>query len=105
MRSNALDFDDLIMYCVRLFEKHPAVLKRYQSEFSHLMIDEFQDTNVSQYRLARLLASKHKNICIVGDDDQSIYKFRGASSKEYANLQRRHSKVIRLEQEYRYRIY
>ena len=80
-KNNALDFDDLIMYCVKLFDKHPAVLKKYQNEFLHIMIDEFQDTNHSQYRFAKLLASKHKNICAVGDDDQSIYKFRGAEVK------------------------
>ncbi|MBI4848138.1 MAG: DUF3553 domain-containing protein [Nitrospirae bacterium] len=102
-KNNALDFDDLIMLCVKLCEKHPAVLKKYQNEFSHLMIDEFQDTNTSQYRLARLFASKHKNICVVGDDDQSIYKFRGAEVKNIHSFKKDYSKskVIRLEQNYR----
>ncbi|RJQ53100.1 MAG: DUF3553 domain-containing protein [Nitrospiraceae bacterium] len=102
-KNNALDFDDLIMFCVRLFERHPAVLKKYQKEFSHIMIDEFQDTNVSQYRLARLLSSKDKNICVVGDDDQSIYKFRGAEVKNIHLFKKDFSKtkVIRLEQNYR----
>ena len=102
-KNNALDFDDLIMFCVRLFEKQPAVLKKYQDEFLHIMIDEFQDTNHSQYRLAKLFASKHKNICVVGDDDQSIYKFRGAEVKNINTFKKDFSKakVIRLEQNYR----
>jgi DNA helicase-2/ATP-dependent DNA helicase PcrA len=102
-KNNALDFDDLIMCTVRLFEQHPAVLKKYQKEFSHLMIDEFQDTNTSQYRFAKLLASKNKNICVVGDDDQSIYKFRGAEVKNIHVFKEDFSKtkVIRLEQNYR----
>ncbi|MBI5409211.1 MAG: DUF3553 domain-containing protein [Nitrospirae bacterium] len=102
-KNNALDFDDLIMCCVKLFERHPDVLKKYQSEFSHLMIDEFQDTNASQYRLAKLLAARHKNICVVGDDDQSIYKFRGAEVKNIHTFKKdfAKTKVIRLEQNYR----
>lgn len=101
--NNALDFDDLIMLAVKLIEKHPAVLKKYHSEFTHLMIDEFQDTNLSQYRLARKLAGKLKNICVVGDDDQSIYKFRGAEVKNIHTFKKDFSKakVIRLEQNYR----
>lgn len=102
-KNNALDFDDLIMCCVRLFERHSAVLKNYQKEFSHIMIDEFQDTNASQYMLAKLLASKSKNICVVGDDDQSIYKFRGAEVKNLSTFKKDFSKtkVVRLEQNYR----
>jgi len=102
-KNNALDFDDLILFCVRLFERNPAVLKKYQNEFSHIMIDEFQDTNVSQYRLARLMASKNKNICVVGDDDQSIYKFRGAEVRNIHLFKKDFSKakVVRLEQNYR----
>ena len=102
-KNNALDFDDLIMNTVKLFEKHPGILKNYQKEFSHLMIDEFQDTNASQYRLTRLLSSKHKNICAVGDDDQSIYKFRGAVVKNIRTFKKDFSKarVIKLEQNYR----
>ncbi|MBI5740029.1 MAG: DUF3553 domain-containing protein [Nitrospirae bacterium] len=102
-RNNALDFDDLSMCAVRLFDRHPSVLKRYQAEFSHLMIDEFQDTNAAQYNLARLLAAKHKNICAVGDDDQSIYKFRGAEVKNMHSFKKDFSKakVIHLEQNYR----
>jgi DNA helicase-2/ATP-dependent DNA helicase PcrA len=102
-KNNALDFDDLIMYCVKLFEKHPAVLGKYQDAFLHIMIDEFQDTNHSQYRLAKLLASKNKNICAVGDDDQSIYKFRGAEVKNIHTFKKEFLKVkiIKLEQNYR----
>ena len=102
-KNNALDFDDLIMLAVKLFEKHPSVLKKYQKEFSHVMIDEFQDTNISQYKFARLLCSKHKNICAVGDDDQSIYKFRGANVGNIRNFKKDFSKakVIKLEQNYR----
>ncbi len=102
-KNNALDFDDLIMFTVKLYEDHPGVLKRYQKDFSYLMIDEFQDTNTSQYRLAKLLASKHKNICAVGDDDQSIYKFRGAEVKNIHTFKKefKKMKVVRLEQNYR----
>ncbi len=102
-KNNALDFDDLIMYTVKLFEKYPDVLKRYQDEFLHIMIDEFQDTNVSQYRLSKLLASRLKNICVVGDDDQSIYRFRGANVGNILSFKNDFSKtrVIRLEQNYR----
>ena len=102
-KNNALDFDDLIMLAVKLFEKHPSVLKKYQKEFSHIMIDEFQDTNISQYMFAKLLCSKHKNICAVGDDDQSIYKFRGANIGNIRNFKKDFSKakVINLEQNYR----
>jgi len=101
--NNALDFDDLIMLTVKLCEKHPGVLKKYHNEFSHVMIDEFQDTNLSQYRLTRKLAGKLKNICVVGDDDQSIYKFRGAEVKNISKFKKDFSKtkVIRLEQNYR----
>jgi len=102
-KNNALDFDDLIMFTVKLCEKHPGVLKKYHNEFSHLMIDEFQDTNLSQYRLTQKLAGKRKNICVVGDDDQSIYKFRGAEVQNIRKFRKDFSKakVIRLEQNYR----
>jgi DNA helicase-2/ATP-dependent DNA helicase PcrA len=102
-KNNALDFDDLIMHTVNLYEKHPNVLKKYQKEFSYILIDEFQDTNASQYRLSKLLASKHKNICAVGDDDQSIYKFRGANVRHINKFKKDFSKtkVVKLEQNYR----
>lgn len=102
-KNNALDFDDLIIYTVKLFEKYPDILKRYQEEFQHIMIDEFQDTNLSQYRLSKILASKNKNICVVGDDDQSIYRFRGANVENILAFKNDFPKVkiIRLEQNYR----
>ena len=102
-RNNALDFDDLIMFTVKLFEKNPDILKKYNKEFSYIIIDEFQDTNVAQYKLSKLLASTHKNICVVGDDDQSIYRFRGADVKNILSFERdfQKTKVVRLEQNYR----
>jgi DNA helicase-2/ATP-dependent DNA helicase PcrA len=102
-RNNALDFDDLIMFTVKLFEEHTSVLKRYQKEFQHILIDEFQDTNSAQYRLVKLLVSGKKNICVVGDDDQSIYKFRGADVRNILAFEKDFpkTKVIRLEQNYR----
>jgi DNA helicase-2/ATP-dependent DNA helicase PcrA len=102
-KNNALDFDDLIMFTVKLFEDHPSVLKKYQKDFSHILIDEFQDTNASQYKLSKLLAAKNKNICVVGDDDQSIYKFRGAEVKNIQTFRKhfKKTKVIKLEQNYR----
>lgn len=102
-KNNALDFDDLIMYTVKLFEEFPNTLERYQKEFLHIMIDEFQDTNAAQYRLSKLLASGHKKVCAVGDDDQSIYGFRGADAGNIRAFKKDFSgaKVIRLEQNYR----
>lgn len=102
-RCNALDFDDLIMLTVKLFEENPKVLDRYQNVFPHILVDEFQDTNHAQYKLLRLLASAHRNICVVGDDDQSIYKFRGADVNNILNFEKDFlgAKVIKLEQNYR----
>ncbi|MDH4027476.1 MAG: DUF3553 domain-containing protein [Nitrospirota bacterium] len=102
-KNNSLDFDDLIINTVRLCEEHKDVLEKYQKEFSHLLIDEFQDTNLSQYRLAKLFAAKHRNICVAGDDDQSIYRFRGSEIGNIRNFKKDFSKakVIRLEQNYR----
>ncbi len=102
-RNNALDFDDLIMHSVRLFEKHPHIAKKYQKDFTHIMVDEFQDTNTAQYKLAKLLAARHRNICAVGDDDQSIYKFRGANLKNILEFEKDFpdAKVVKLEQNYR----
>lgn len=101
-RYNALDFDDLIMQTVRLFEEHPAVKQKYQDMFPYVLVDEFQDTNKSQYRLLQLLAG-HKNICAVGDDDQSIYKFRGADVSNILSFNKDFpdAKIIKLEQNYR----
>ncbi|MEK7307686.1 MAG: UvrD-helicase domain-containing protein, partial [Nitrospirota bacterium] len=102
-KNNALDFDDLIMCTVKLFEEHPGVLKKYNDEFPYIMIDEFQDTNKAQYRLSKLLAGTHHNICAVGDDDQSIYRFRGADVNNMFTFEKDFPKVkvIRLEQNYR----
>ncbi len=102
-KSNALDFDDILMLAVKLLEQRPSVLERYQERFLHVLIDEYQDVNFSQYRLASLLAARHRNITIVGDDDQSIYAWRGAD----VSLMMRFSsdnpdaKVIMLVQNYR----
>jgi DNA helicase-2/ATP-dependent DNA helicase PcrA len=102
-KNNALDFDDLILFTVKLFEEHPHILKRYNSDFPYIMVDEFQDTNLAQYRLSFLLAGSKKNICVVGDDDQSIYRFRGAEVKNILTFEKDFpkTKTIRLEQNYR----
>ncbi len=102
-RSNALDFDDLIMLSVRLFQSSPKLLEKYQERFSYVLVDEFQDTNYAQYELLKLLAKGHKKICVVGDDDQSIYRFRGANINNILNFERDFpgAKMIKLEQNYR----
>lgn len=102
-RSNALDFDDLIMLTVKLFEKNPKLLERYQDKFAYILVDEFQDTNFAQYHLLKILASAHKKICVVGDDDQSIYRFRGANVSNILNFEKDFpgAKIIKLEQNYR----
>lgn len=101
--ANALDFDDLIMKTVELFEKFPAILKRWQNLFQYILIDEYQDTNFAQYRLVKLLSEKHQNICVVGDDFQSIYSFRGANFRNILNFEKDYpnAKVIKMEQNYR----
>lgn len=100
---NALDFDDLIMCTVKLFEENPDVLDYYRNRFKYILIDEYQDTNHAQYRLVSLLASKHKNLCVVGDDDQSIYKFRGADISNILGFEDEfeNARVIKLEENYR----
>ncbi|MDR1068656.1 MAG: UvrD-helicase domain-containing protein, partial [Clostridiales Family XIII bacterium] len=102
-KNNAMDFDDLIMNTVKLFEKCPDVLAEYQDRFKYIMVDEYQDTNVMQYRFVRMLAEKHGNICVVGDDDQCIYEWRGADITNILNFEKDFSgaKVIKLEQNYR----
>ena len=102
-KNNALDFDDLIMKTVELFEKHPQVLDYYQERFRYIMVDEYQDTNFAQFRLVSLLAEKYRNLCVVGDDDQSIYRFRGADIRNILEFEHifPDAKVIRLEQNYR----
>ena len=104
LRTNcALDFDDLIVEPVRQFNQHPEVLERYQDRFSYILIDEYQDTNRPQYLLARQLSEKHRNICCVGDDDQSIYQFRGADVRNILDFESDYpdAKTVRLEQNYR----
>jgi superfamily I DNA/RNA helicase len=96
---NAVDFDQLLLLCVELFEKHPDVLERYQERFRYIMIDEYQDTNPVQYRLAALLAAKYNNLCVVGDDDQSIYGWRGADMRNILDFD--NATRIMLEQNYR----
>ena len=102
-RNNALDFDDLIMKTVELFKSCPDVLESYQEKFRYIMVDEYQDTNLAQFQFVSLLASKYQNLCVVGDDDQSIYKFRGANIENILGFERvfANTKVIRLEQNYR----
>ena len=101
--NNALDFDDLILMTVQLFETFPDVLEFYQKRFQYIMVDEYQDTNQCQYRLVRALARKHKNLCVVGDDDQSIYAFRGADINNILNFEQDYQniRILRLEQNYR----
>ncbi len=102
-QNNALDFDDLIFQTVELFRIDKEVLSNYQERFRYIMVDEYQDTNTAQFELIRLLASKYKNLCVVGDDDQSIYKFRGANIYNILNFEKYfpEAKVIKLEQNYR----
>lgn len=101
--NNALDFDDLLIKTVQLFQTQADVLEYYQERFRYIMVDEYQDTNTVQFELVRLLASKYRNLCVVGDDDQSIYKFRGANIKNILNFEQyfEDAKVIKLEQNYR----
>lgn len=102
-KSNALDFDDLIVKTVELFKTRPDVLESYQERFRYIMVDEYQDTNTAQFELIRLLASKYRNLCVVGDDDQSIYKFRGANIRNILDFESVYQEavVIKLEQNYR----
>jgi len=101
--NNALDFDDLLMMTVQLFEEQPEVLAYYQEKFKHVLIDEYQDTNHAQYRITNLLAKKYRNICVVGDDDQAIYRWRGADIRNILDFERDYEDagVYRLEQNYR----
>ncbi|MCI9101921.1 MAG: DNA helicase PcrA [Lachnospiraceae bacterium] len=103
MQNNAMDFDDLIVKTVELFRNCPEVLEYYQERFRYLMVDEYQDTNYAQFKLVELLAFKYRNICVVGDDDQSIYKFRGADVRNILNFEAAFpgAYVVKLEQNYR----
>ena len=102
-KNNALDFDDLIVKTVELFRSHPEVLDYYQERFKYIMVDEYQDTNTAQFKFVSLLAQKYQNLCVVGDDDQSIYKFRGANIGNILNFEKvfPDATVIKLEQNYR----
>lgn len=102
-QTNTLDFDDLIMKTVELFTNQPHILKKYQNRFQHILIDEYQDTNHAQYVLVNLLASRDRNLCVVGDEDQSIYGWRGADISNILNFEKDYpdAKVIKLEQNYR----
>lgn len=101
--GNALDFDDLIVKTVELFQMNPDILDEYQERFRYIMVDEYQDTNTAQFKLVSLLAGKYRNLCVVGDDDQSIYKFRGADIRNILNFEQifPDARVIKLEQNYR----
>ena len=101
--NNALDFDDLIVKTVELFQHNPDILDYYQERFKYIMVDEYQDTNTVQFKLVSLLAAKYRNICVVGDDDQSIYRFRGANIRNILSFEETFpgAKVIKLEQNYR----
>ena len=102
-RNNALDFDDLIVKTVELFRTNPQILEYYQDRFRYIMVDEYQDTNMAQFQLVKLLAAKYRNLCVVGDDDQSIYRFRGADIRNILSFEESFpgAKVVKLEQNYR----
>ncbi len=101
--NNALDFDDIISNTVLLLSENPDLLEYYQNKFKYILVDEYQDTNNAQYKLISLLAGKHRNLCVVGDDDQSIYKFRGANIRNILDFEKEFpdAKVVKLEQNYR----
>ena len=101
--ANALDFDDILVRTVELFEQFPEILEKYRNRYKYIMVDEYQDTNHVQFRLVSLLSEGHKNLCVVGDDDQSIYKFRGANIENILGFEEQFAgaKVVRLEQNYR----
>ena len=102
-KNNALDFDDLLVKTAELFSQHEEVLSYYQDRFRYIMVDEYQDTNTAQFELVRLLSSRYRNLCVVGDDDQSIYRFRGANIQNILSFEKIYpdAKVIRLEENYR----
>ncbi len=102
-KSNALDFDDLLMKTVQLFDSKPEILLRYQNRYIHILVDEFQDTNLVQYRLVKQLGGKYRNVCVVGDPDQSIYSWRSADLRNILNFEKDfpEAKVVLLEQNYR----
>jgi len=101
--NNALDFDDIIMHTIRVLGENPDVLQYYQNKFKYILVDEYQDTNTSQYTLVSMLSQQHKNICVVGDDDQSIYGWRGANIRNILEFEKdfKNCRVVKLEQNYR----
>lgn len=101
--NNALDFDDIILHTIRVLDKNPDVLEHYQGKFKYILVDEYQDTNTSQYTLVSMLSQQHKNICVVGDDDQSIYGWRGANIRNILDFEKdfKGCHVVKLEQNYR----
>lgn len=102
-KNNSIDFDDLLILPIRLFREHPSILQKYQERFQYILIDEYQDTNEAQYILTKMISAKYKNICCVGDNDQSIYSFRGANYRNILNFEKDYqdAEVIKLEQNYR----
>jgi DNA helicase-2/ATP-dependent DNA helicase PcrA len=103
MKNNGMDFDDLLLKPIELFEKHPKTLSNYQDRFQFILVDEYQDTNAAQYKLIKLLADRGRNVCVVGDEDQSIYKWRNADIRNILDFQKDYqdAKIFRLEQNYR----
>ena len=103
IKNNAMDFDDLLLNTVLLFKGHPDALKEYQDRFQYIMVDEYQDTNRLQYQMISMMAAQHHNLCVVGDDDQCIYEWRGADIRNILDFEKdfRDAKVIKLEQNYR----
>ena len=103
IKNNSVDFDDLLTLPIKLFNEYPQVLKVYQEKYKYILIDEYQDTNEAQYTLTKMISAKYKNICVVGDNDQSVYSFRGANYKNILNFENdyKNAKVIMLEQNYR----
>ncbi|NLM28577.1 MAG: DNA helicase PcrA [Clostridiaceae bacterium] len=101
--NNALDFDDILLHTLKIFDENPDVLAYYQEKFKYILVDEYQDTNTAQYMLVSMLAKKHRNICVVGDDDQSIYGWRGANMRNILDFEKHFQgcRVIKLEQNYR----
>ncbi|MFY7999119.1 MAG: ATP-dependent helicase, partial [Candidatus Kapaibacteriota bacterium] len=102
-KNNAMDFDDLLLNMIRLLRNHPGALERYHDQFRYILIDEYQDTNKAQYEVVNLLARKYRNVCVVGDDAQSIYRWRGADIRNILDFERDYAdaNVVRLEQNYR----